>query len=311
MDLVAPLERLQDAVAGWLRESEQEMRLSTGTLRKYGAAVSAYAELARSRGIRSWHEADRALALAFIGRVRDAGGAPSTARVHLAAVRAFHAWLADHGYGPDPTRSIRSARRTTRVPATLTEAEVAALLAVPGHELVDVRDRAILQLAYSTGARSAEMTGLPVSAVDLDRATVIVRGKGDRERAAMLTPQAVEAMRAWMLVRRRLVDPEQRMVFVSYQGKPLSAMGLWKAIERRAREAGVKRHVHPHMLRHSFATHLLQRGADLRAIQLMLGHANISTTQGYLRVDDAWLRQVHARCHPAASPKADPEDEDP
>lgn len=307
MDLVAPLTRLQDAVAGWLRESEQEMRLSTGTLRKYGAAVAEYAELARVRGVRSWHDADRALALAYIGRVRDGGGAPATARVKLAAIRAFHEWLEQQGLGADPTRGIRAARRSHRLPATLTEGEVAALLDVPGEGELAVRDRAILQVAYSTGARSAEITGLVVTAVNLGSCTIVVRGKGDRERVVMLTPQAASALSAWLKVRRRWAKGGERLVFVSNRGSALTAMCLWKMIERRARRAGIERHVHPHMLRHSFATHLLQRGADVRAIQLMLGHASIATTQAYLRVDDAWLRQVHARCHPAALTAAEGE----
>lgn len=308
MDLVAPLRRLQEAVERWLRESKQEMRLSTGTLRKYGAAVASYAELARARGVRSWSEADRPLALAYIGRVRDAGGSPATARVHLAAIRAFHAWLEEQGLGADPTRTIRSARRTQRMPATLTEAEVESILGLPAPGALGARDRAIVELAYSTGARSAEMTGLRLTSVSLEQGTVLVRGKGDRERTVLLTPQAVEALRLWLVARRRVAEPSQPWVFVNQSGRALSAMGLWKIIERRARAAGVERHVHPHMLRHSFATHLLQRGADVRAIQLMLGHTSIATTQAYLRVDDGWLRSVHQRFHPTNRKRPQGED---
>jgi integrase/recombinase XerD len=174
------------------------------------------------------------------------------------------------------------------------------LESVDGDAPLDLRDRALLELLYGSGLRVSEATGLTAESVHLRDGYLVVRGKGDKERAVPLTGPATKAVRRYLgdgrdaLAGKRTADA----LFLNRRGGPLSRMGVWRVLRRRVADAGLPDEVHPHMLRHSFATHLLEGGADLRVIQELLGHASVTTTQIYTQVDRTLLREVHRRFHP-------------
>lgn len=289
------------AVHEWIREIEGEMRLATTTVEQYRTGAMDYAHYAATRGVRDWRAADEACVRGYVAGLRERGAAPATARLRLSTVRAFHGWLAEHGRtGASPAARVRSPRVRQVLPPTLTVAEVQCLLeSVAGEDPLALRDRALLEFLYGSGARSAEARTLTLEALSLEHGTARLIGKGWHDRVVPIGDAALRALWAYLTDSRpRVAQMTERAVFVSYAGTALSEMGLWKIVQRRSIAAGLTRHVHAHMLRHSFATHLVQGGADVRAVQLLLGHASISSTQVYLRHDDRWLREVHAKCHP-------------
>ncbi|HTE02904.1 MAG TPA: tyrosine recombinase, partial [bacterium] len=201
----------------------------------------------------------------------------------------------------DPTLDLSPLKLPRRLPRVLTVTEVEQLLAAPDPSTPEgARDRAMLELMYASGLRVSETVGLALSDIDLAHEVVRCLGKGNKERVVPVGTQAVRALRVYLAqVRPRLVRvrPTQAL-FVSRLGRPLTRQGCWKLIRRHARRAGITRPLTPHVLRHSFATHLLERGADLRAVQEMLGHASISTTQIYTHLTRERLRDVYRQSHP-------------
>lgn len=227
--------------------------------------------------------------------------ASSVARV-LSALRGWYRFLArEHILNVNPLRDVTAVRRSVRLPKTLTLQEVTALLEMPIRDRAeDHRDRVMLELLYASGLRVSELVGLTLSQIDLDLGCLRVVGKGAKERmvpmgqtARDLLVEYLEQVRPTILKRRA-----SRNVFVSRRGHKLTRQGCWKLLSLRARRAGIFKPISPHMLRHSFATHLLEGGADLRTVQAMLGHADIATTQIYTHVDRRRLKQVHRQFFP-------------
>jgi integrase/recombinase XerC len=215
-------------------------------------------------------------------------------------LRTFFRFLCREGrLDRNPARALLSPRLEKRIPTPLEEPQVEALLDVPGDDTVSMRTRAILELLYATGIRCAELVGLDVGEVDLDARMVRVLGKGRKERIVLFGTRAREALRAWLRARAGL-RPKTDAVFVSLRGRRLSDRSVRALLSRRVRQVALKRKCSPHTLRHSFATHLLARGADLRAIQELLGHASLSTTQRYTHVDTRQLLEVYKKTHPRA-----------
>jgi site-specific recombinase XerD len=274
------------ALEGWLSALRDEMRLSAGTLVKYSQAASEYA-----RSVTNPLSVREPEVRRFLGSLRHLS--PSTVRVHLAAIKSLHQWLdAEHSCG-DPTRRIKPPRRPDRLPRCLSEREAMAMLNTCRDDYLGIRDRAILETLYSTGCRANELLTADCSSLRLDVGRLNVIGKGNRERVCLLGPDAVASLVRWLQVKIPSVA-----LFLSYQGNRLSRMGLWKMIRDRGIQAGIERHVHPHMFRHACASHMLRNGADLRSIQLVLGHRSLASTQVYLSVEDEHLRAVHAQSHP-------------
>jgi integrase/recombinase XerD len=226
---------------------------------------------------------------------------PSIARI-VSALRGWYRYLVRAGLAEDdPTRNLAPARRARRLPKTLTLQEVTALLDLPAHpSLEDRRDRAMLELLYASGLRVSELVGLEVSQVDLALGCVRVRGKGSKERLVPMGQSARHRLSEYLdHVRPGLLKGRSvRALFVSRRGGALTRQAFWKLLRQRARRAGISKPISPHVLRHSFATHLLEGGADLRSVQAMLGHANIATTQIYTHVERSRLKQVHQRYFP-------------
>lgn len=229
----------------------------------------------------------------------------SLARV-LSAIRALYGWLLrEERAQRDPAADVRPPRSPQKLPRMLEIEEVERLLDVPGDGPLACRDRALLELFYSAGLRLAELAGLDVAGLDLGEGMVRVTGKGQRTRLVPVGRPARQALGHWLRARPAWAGAEQTALFVSARGTRLSHRAIQARLAHWARRLGLPRHVHPHMLRHSFATHLLESSGDLRAVQELLGHANIGTTQVYTQLDFSHLAEVYERAHPRARRERD------
>ncbi len=246
-------------------------------------------------------EIETAAVRAWLARMHAASLSAVTMGRKLAALRSFCTWLCRTGaLQVNPARAVRNPKAPQKLPRFLTEPEIAALLESPDDSDEGRRDRAILELLYATGLRASELTGLDETGVDLDQRTVRVLGKGRKERVVPFGSDAAEALRAYLDVRRRWNRDDRPAMFLSAAGKRLSNDSLRKLLSRRLGDAAINKHVTPHAIRHSFATHLLNAGADLRAIQELLGHASLGTTQRYTHVTTARLKAIYDKAHPRA-----------
>jgi len=230
--------------------------------------------------------------------------AATTVQRKVACLRSFYRHLRrEELITHDPTSELRAPRKPQRLPQVLSREEVAHLLAVPrGTDPGALRDRALLELMYACGLRASEATGLRVEDVDLDEGVLRARGKGDKERLVPVGSQAVAALRVWLARGRPPlvgVEDEPRL-FVNLRGRPLTRQGLYKIVQRHAHTAGLAARMSPHTLRHTFATHMLAGGCDLRVVQEMLGHADIATTQIYTHLSAQRLKDVYFDAHPRA-----------
>jgi len=293
---------MRAATGAFLRHLERERNASPHTIRAYGedlAQFAGYLEGELGREPRP-EDVDHLLIRGFLAELHRRGLRKASAARKLAGLRTFFRYLCREGrLEANPARALLSPRREQRIPAVLDEAEAAALVDVPGDDTGAVRARAILELLYATGVRCAELVGLDVGEVDLGARMIRVLGKGRKERVVLFGTRAREALRAWLEVRAAL-RPKTDAVFVSARGARLSDRRVRELVARRVRQVALARRCSPHTLRHSFATHLLSRGADLRAIQELLGHASLSTTQRYTHVDTRHLLEVYKKTHPRA-----------
>ncbi len=238
----------------------------------------------------------------FVYGLKDAGLAPSSIRRAISSVRGYFAFLLEEGIlEADPSERLEAPRAGRALPDVLSVEEVVRMLETPdqGHPLY-WRDRSILEVLYATGVRVSELVELRVADVDLEGGYCTVFGKGSKERMVPLGGPARRSLERYLREVRPHLDGGQGrgMVFLNQRGRPLTRMTVWNLVKRAATEAGITRKVSPHTLRHTFATHLLEGGADLAAVQELLGHADISTTQIYTHVDREYLREVHRSFHP-------------
>jgi integrase/recombinase XerC len=284
---------------------ETERRASVHTVRAYVADLSQYAAFLAEQGA-PVVPSSPALVRAFVARAAARAGAASLGR-KLSTLRSFYRFLVRERLAPgNPARTVASPRKPKRLPQVLPEEEAAALVEAPqrtGGPLA-LRDRAFLELLYASGLRVSELTGLDVSHVDLAERLVRVLGKRRKERIVPFGSSAAEALRRYLDAGRPALAARSRAgrgaLFLNARGGRLSTRSVARRIARWVRVAGLPRHVHPHVLRHSFATHLLGNGADLRGIQELLGHASLSTTQRYTHLDWKRLAEVYDRSHPRA-----------
>jgi integrase/recombinase XerD len=240
----------------------------------------------------------------YLARRKKDGIAASSARVELVAVKIFFRWLAARGKRVgDPAEAILPPRLDKHLPGTMNEEDARKLVeSIPGNDPLDRRDRAILELFYASGLRLSELIGARLENLSLEEGWIRVTGKGAKTRLCPVGGAAKRAIEAYLRhARPALVKKKtQSHLFLSKLGGALTRERVWQIVKKRAQLAGLGDHVHPHLLRHSFATHLLNNGADLRVIQEMLGHADIATTQIYTHVDQKRLKQVHRQFHPRA-----------
>ena len=238
----------------------------------------------------------------FIYHLKDLGLSPASIRRNVSAARTYFRFLMGEGMlVKDPSERLETPKRWRSLPEVLTVAEVEKLLASPSlDEPMAFRDRAMLELAYGAGLRVSEWISLPVRDVAMEEGLVRVFGKGNKERLVPIGRRAIGAVAIYLRELRPKLEHGggKGVLILNARGTPLSRMGAWKILRHHVDQAGLTKHVTPHTLRHSFATHLLEGGADLRAVQEMLGHADISTTQIYTHVDREYLRSVHRQFHP-------------
>jgi integrase/recombinase XerC len=289
-------------MAAFLRHLERERNVSPHTLRAYRQDLEQFAdhlqaELGREALPR---EVDHLLIRAFLARLHQRGLRKSSAARRLAALRTFFRFLCREGIlSTNPARTLLSPRLERRIPVHLEEADVAALLDVPGESAPARRNRAILELAYATGVRCAELVSLDVDDLDLNERMVRVLGKGRKERIVPFGRAAQAALADWLRAREGLPGTNPAL-FLNRNGSRLTDRYVRKLVSDRVRAVALRKRVSPHTLRHSFATHLLERGADLRAIQELLGHTSLSTTQRYTHVNTRYMLEIYKKTHPRA-----------
>ncbi len=293
---------MHPAVDAFLEYLVVERGLAQNSLEAYRRDLARYTAHLEARG-RDPARLDRTDVPRYLLALREAGLAPRSVARHLSAIRQFHRFLAREAGAPeDPTAHVESARPWRRLPDVLSAAEVERLLAAAPHTPLAIRNQAMLELMYASGLRVSELVGLRLGDPDLGVGVVRVMGKGSKERLVPVGQIAAESLGRYLAeVRPRLARGRPSpYLFLARHGGRLTREMFWQILKRRAREAGLQRRVTPHTLRHSFATHLLERGADLRAVQLMLGHADIATTQIYTHVSRAHLQRIYEAYHPRA-----------
>jgi integrase/recombinase XerD len=279
-----------------------EQGLSPRTQEAYERDLQRFAEYADARGVAAPPDITARMLREYVYHLKDLGLSPASIRRNVSAVRTYFRFLTGDGLVVrDPSERLETPKRWRTLPEVLSVEEVQRLLASPTlDDALVFRDRALLELAYGAGLRVSEWITLGVRDLLLDQGLVRVFGKGSKERMVPIGRSAIGAAAIYLReLRPRLEKGEGKgVLFLNARGKPLTRMGAWKILRGHVERAGITKHVSPHTLRHSFATHLLEGGADLRAVQEMLGHVDIATTQIYTHVDREYLRQVHRSYHP-------------
>jgi integrase/recombinase XerC len=297
---------LPPEVRRFLEHLETEKRASSHTVRAYLADLAQYAAFLAEAGA-PLVPSSTTLVRAFVARAAGSAGAVSLGR-KLSTLRSFYRFLVREGVtDTNPARAVASPKRPRRLPSVLPEEEAAALVEAPAalKGPLALRDRALMELLYGSGLRVSELTGLDVGEVDLSQGLVRVLGKRRKERVVPFGSAAADALRRYLDEARPALSAEAKggiptALFLNHRGGRLTQRSVARRISAWVLEAGLPRHVHPHVLRHSFATHLLANGADLRGIQELLGHASLSTTQRYTHVEWKHLAEVYDRAHPRA-----------
>ena len=281
-----------------------ERGLSTRTVAAYEHDLARLIGFLVARGISSPAQSSHPDLRDHVFHLKEAGLAPSSIRRAISSIRTYYAFLIEEGaLDVDPTDRLESPRVRRKLPDVLSRTEAAALVESPPEDHpMHWRDRAILELLYATGVRVSELATVKIAELDLDERLVRVFGKGARERMVPLGGAAAEAAGRYLREVRPALDRGEGkgVLFLNRRGRPLTRMAIWSLVRGAARRAGIRRKVSPHTLRHSFATHLLEGGADLTVVQELLGHADISTTQIYTHLDREYLHDVHRRFHPRA-----------
>lgn len=275
-----------------------ERGLSVNTIDAYRRDLTHHLRFLGGQNVEDLSAVEESQLIVYLGRLRRAGAAPATVMRKMSALRTFYRYLMrEEAIAADPTSNLPSGRLLRRLPAVLSVEEVGRLLGQPdAGTRRGLRDRAMLELLYATGLRVSELVGLGRGDINLDLGVVRCIGKGSKERIVPVGRPAIEAVRAYLDSRRDAAAP----LFVGNKGRPITRVAVWRIVRRHARGAGIRAPISPHALRHSFATHMLEGGADLRSIQELLGHSNIVTTQIYTHVSADHLREVHRAYHPRA-----------
>jgi integrase/recombinase XerD len=298
---------VEDQVKDFIHYLIVERNLAHNTIVSYERDLKKYVQyLQQVEQQSSWNDITRFHIMQFLKFLKEKGSSPKTIARHLASVRSFHQFLLREKVADqDPTVHIETPQLPRTLPNVLSMAEVESLLDAPKQNTpFSIRDKAMLELLYATGIRVSELIQLDVSDVHLTMGFIRCYGKGRKERIVPIGKMATEALKQYMEKGRpKLLSKKRRTtdaLFLNHHGERLTRQGCWKILKRLAREANIQKPLTPHTLRHSFATHLLENGADLRAVQEMLGHADISTTQIYTHVTKTRLKDVYKQFHPRA-----------
>jgi integrase/recombinase XerC len=294
---------MEHLIEAFLRHLELERRLSKHTVRAYAADLQQWTEFLKSEGMEETPEGVNSKVIrAYLSAMARSGLSRRTIARRMAAIRAFHKYLRrDRPELPDPTAAVSTPKLPKRLPRPVPQEQIQALLAAPDQSPLGLRDRAILEVLYATGMRASELVSLNIDSVDMARGEARVIGKGSKERLVLLGVPALEAVAEYVRLGRPALRPrDQGALFLNRFGTRLSDRSLRRILDKYIAKAGIALGVGPHALRHSFATHLLEGGADLRTVQELLGHASIRTTEVYTQVSRAHLREVYNRAFPRA-----------
>lgn len=294
--------KMRELVDVFLNYLSVERGLSKNTIFSYKQDLNFYIGFLSSRHIDAASKITRNDITEFMLDQKDSGISATSIARRLTAIRMFHRFLNRERILPsDPTILIDSPKLWKKIPETLSLNDVDALLSQPDlRDKQGIRDKAILEILYATGMRVSETVNLKMDNINLDIGFLRCIGKGNKERVVPVGKKAITSVKRYLEVSRPkfLKKKESEFLFLNRSGSRISRQSLWKIIKRYAREARIKKAIKPHILRHSFATHLLERGADLRSVQEMLGHATISTTQIYTHINKDRLKAIHSRFHP-------------
>jgi integrase/recombinase XerC len=291
-------------IAAFRRYLATERRLSPHTDASYALDLAALARYCASQGLEEWSAIDSQHVRTFAARSHAGGLAPRSIQRRLSAARSFFNFLVrERVLKSNPAVEIRAPKAGKRLPQTLDADRMARLLQIPAGDALTTRDLAMMELLYSSGLRLAELIGLDLTALDLADRTVRVLGKGSKARILPVGRKAIDALHAWLKVRGNLAKPGETACFVGRNGRRLSPRAVQVRVAYWARRQGLGQHVHPHLFRHSFASHLLESSGELRGVQELLGHADISTTQIYTHLDFQHLARIYDATHPRARRK--------
>lgn len=293
---------LHERIEAFLHHLHTERRLSANTRKHYRRDLDALAAWCQDQGIGSWDELDTRAVRHYAAQAHRQGLGGRSIQRRLSALRTFFNYLLREAVvSNNPGLDIRAPKSPRSLPATVSVDEVEQLVAVSDRNPLALRDTALLELLYSSGLRLSELVGLDTGDIDYDERIVRVTGKGAKTRVVPVGRKAAAALAAWLPVRP--ARPGELALFTTRAGRRLGARAVQQRIRQRARIQGLNGDLHPHMLRHSFASHLLESSGDLRAVQELLGHADISTTQIYTHLDFQHLAQVYDQAHPRARRK--------
>ncbi len=297
----------RQAVDDFLARLQTERQLSPHTLNNYRRDLKQLVAFCLEQELDDWPQLDSQHIRQYVAQRHRRGLAAKSLQRELSAQRGFFDFLIREGrLAANPARDVQAPRVKRKLPQTLDVDKTAALLDETDADKQDplwARDRAILELFYSSGLRLSELVQLDLGQLDLNEARVRVHGKGNKERDLPIGRQALAAIQAWLAVRQGMSLDDPQALFVSRHGRRISARNIQKRLRDRARKLGLDVPVHPHMLRHSFASHLLESSGDLRAVQELLGHADIATTQIYTHLDFQHLAKIYDQAHPRARKK--------
>lgn len=296
---------MKEQIIDYLHYLTIERGLSQNTRKSYERDLEQYLTFLTEQHIKDWQAVDRVLILSFLQQLQQSGKSSATIIRMVSSLRRFHQFLRQERFTDhDPMQHIDSPKKQQKLPDTLNLSEVERLIETPDtKEVLGIRDRAILEVMYATGLRVSELIGLQLKDLHLSMGLLQTTGKGDKERIVPLGDLAIQWIETYLEEARPFLTrkhPEESHLFVNNHGKQLSRQGIWKNLKALVRKAGITKNVTPHTLRHSFATHLLENGADLRTVQELLGHADISTTQIYTHITKKRMTEVYKQHFPRA-----------
>ena len=295
------MDRINSDISEYLQHLRNERGLAERTREAYGRDLELLAALLAEQDIHDAASVREAHIRAAVARLHRRGRGGKSLQRFLSSIRGFYTWLIrEHRAKQNPAASVRAPKSPRKLPQTLDTDAVSSLLDIPTETPIAVRDKAIMELIYSSGLRLTEVTVLEWDQVDLSGELVTVRGKGNKTRMVPIGRVAIDALRAWRREQVGVSGYEARPVFTSARGKALTPRAIQARIRHWARHQGIPQRVYPHLLRHSFASHVLESSGDLRAVQELLGHSDISTTQIYTHLDFQHLASVYDKAHPRA-----------
>lgn len=280
-----------------------ERQVSAYTLKSYQQQLEAIVELLMANGITQWQQVDSSVVRFILASGKKSGLQSRSLALRLSALRCFLSYLIHQGVlKMNPVMGISAPKQGKRLPKNLDNDQIEQLLENHSNDPIDLRDFAMMELMYSSGLRLSELQGLNLNSLNFQGQELRVLGKGSKERQLPFGKKALQAVEKWLAVRHQF-GPKDNALFISKQGTRLSTRSIQKRMEKLGIQQGLNSHLNPHKLRHSFATHMLEGSADLRAVQELLGHSNLSTTQIYTHLDFQHLAQVYDKAHPRAHRK--------